>query len=56
MKRSDIIKSTIATIIAGVSIYKLKKREEKLFQKEYQDLQDKYQADLEKVSEADETE
>lgn len=56
MKKSDIIKSTIATILAGVSIYGLKKREEKIFKKEYQDLQVKYQAELKKVSEADEIE
>ncbi len=56
MKKSDIIKSTIATILTGVSIYGLKKREEKIFKKEYQDLQEKYQSDLKKISEIDETE
>ena len=52
MKKSDILKGTIATIIAGISIYGLKKREEKTFKKEYQDLQEKYKADIEKVSKA----
>lgn len=56
MKKSDVIKSTIATILAGISIYGLKKREEKLFKKEYQDLQEEYKAELEKVSKAYEKE
>lgn len=56
MKKSDVIKSTIATVIAGITIYRLKKREEKLFKEEYQDLQEKYQAELEKASQAYEAE
>lgn len=56
MKKADVIKSTIATIIAGISIYGLKKREEKAFKKEYQDLQEKYQAELKGASEAYEAE
>lgn len=56
MKKSNVIKSTIATIVAGISIYGLKKREEKIFQKEYKDLQEEYKVELEKVSKAYESE
>lgn len=52
MKTSDIIKSSIATLIAGISIYGLKKREERLFKKEYNQLQEKYKAEFKELSQS----
>jgi len=53
MKKSNVLTSTLAPIFAGLIIYKLKKREEKIFKQEYKNLQESYQAELEKLSEID---
>lgn len=50
MKKTDVIKSGIAAVVAGISIYALKKREEKVFKKEHKLLQEKNKEKLKKIS------
>lgn len=49
MKKTELIQSVVATAIAGISIYALKKREEKIFKKEYKALQKKHKEELEEL-------
>ncbi len=56
MKKTEVVQSVIATIFAGMSIYALKKREEKIFKKEYKALQEQYKNKLGEVSKAYEAE
>ena len=50
MKKTDVIKSGFAAVVAGISIYALKKREEKIFRKEHQKLQEKNKEKLDELS------
>lgn len=50
MKRTDVIKSGLAAMLAGMSIYALKKQEEKNFKKDHKLLQEKNKEKLKKIS------
>lgn len=56
MKKTEVVQSVIATVIAGISIYALKKREEKVFKKEYKALQEQYKNKLDEISKTYEAE
>lgn len=56
MKKSEVVQSLIATVFAGISIFALKKREEKIFKKEYQALQEQYKNKLDEIKKTYEAE